>query len=72
MNGRWLNIFPAELEIGDSWGERGEIVELHQDIESYEWRIVLCQPNGSTWVENGWPEAAPMRVFRPEFLIGEG
>lgn len=61
----WRSSFPSEMHLGDQWGEKGEIVELAQTVNQEAWRITLRQPNGSTWVENHWPEQAPMRVLCP-------
>jgi len=43
----WLNLFPDELQLGDVWGERGELRFIHLDDEGM-YVMVFCV-HGEGW-----------------------
>lgn len=63
----WINCFPSELQLGDVWGEYGELLDKRQNTDSLTWQLFFRPPVdhlGAGRFEPEWPDLAPIRVFR--------
>ena len=62
----WIGCFPDELQIGDVWGEYGELDYIAQNPNELTWKLHWGALTGrATHWEHHWPDRAPIRVLRP-------
>jgi hypothetical protein len=61
----WLNVLPEDLQLGDVWGEYGELVEIEQNQHERSWHVYFrTSDNKGYREENFWPADSPIRVLR--------
>jgi hypothetical protein len=72
--GDWVNCFPDEMRDGDVWAERGQLVLKAKNINALTWTLIFCPHQDfhcgedGDYVEDAWPDLAPVRLFRPASL----